>query len=355
MDVFIHNIIAPYRTPLFDEIAKKRSIHILYVTKNDSNRRWSQESKFLDHPHSFLFGFSFFRLKLSPFLFFNLIRLRPTRIVCLDDDPNFLNFCLALIYCRIVNIPFVSWFGMYKRRGHWTDFLSWAFRRLLYRGVSKVWSYSAGSSKFLVAERLVSQQKIVEGLQGYPESLIDFGYETGVLERYENKRLVYIGEINERKGVHDVLLPAIDLLLKKNEDFKLEVDVVGSGCLLEDLKKEFAGRQQIEFHGYRHGRDKYRILSGAFFLILPSHDDPWGWVVNEASALGVPCAVSVLAMSKEMTPEMLRFVPKAESMVDMLEQLCNMSADEYQEACLTAKKMADKHSLKKTLASYELL
>ena len=355
MEVIIHNIIAPYRTPLFDEIARRRDATVLYVTKSDKNRLWDQDDANLRHPHHFLLTCKLGRLNWSPFLLITLAKLRPCRVICLDDDPNIVNFIQTFIFCRFTGVPLVAWCGRYKSRGHFLDPVLTAMRRFIYKRIQKVWSYSAGSTNFLIHDEGVIPEKIIEGLQGYPINLIDFEHVESVSTRYRGKSLVYIGEISDRKAVRDLLLPSFELLIEDSQYLNFRLDLIGDGPLLKELQAEYSSISRIKFHGYLEGKEKFSILGAGYFLILPSYADPWGWVVNEASSLGVPCAVSTEVMSKEMVAPQFCFTPDLRHTYLTMRRLAEMSQTEYQEQSEFAKMMAKEHSLCKALSSYELL
>ena len=52
--LFIHNIIAPYRTPLFEALSKKYEIQVVFLEKMDADRKWSQRPEELHFDHKFL-------------------------------------------------------------------------------------------------------------------------------------------------------------------------------------------------------------------------------------------------------------------------------------------------------------
>jgi len=68
---------------------------------------------------------------------------------------------------------------------------------------------------------------------------------------------------------------------------------VGRGPL-RDAVAEQARRLsvEVEFAGFRRGRDLAAYYLSADFLVLSSRDDPWGLVVNEAMAAGLPVVCS---------------------------------------------------------------
>lgn len=71
--------------------------------------------------------------------------------------------------------------------------------------------------------------------------------------------------------------------------------LLGAGPLEGELRKQAAALavdHQIDFKGFLSGRDLAREIAGSAALVLPSASEPWGLVVNEAMALGIPVIVS---------------------------------------------------------------
>jgi glycosyltransferase involved in cell wall biosynthesis len=73
-----------------------------------------------------------------------------------------------------------------------------------------------------------------------------------------------------------------------------ELHLCGSGPLEEALKAQVArvGLEGVRFRGYLQEREIAATLASSLALILPSTEEPFGLVVNEALALGVPVLLS---------------------------------------------------------------
>lgn len=73
-----------------------------------------------------------------------------------------------------------------------------------------------------------------------------------------------------------------------------DLHICGSGELEDQLRSEVAkrGLSGFEFHGFLPAAGVARILATSLALILPSIEEQWGLVVNEAVAMGVPILCS---------------------------------------------------------------
>lgn len=111
------------------------------------------------------------------------------------------------------------------------------------------------------------------------------------LRRSPPWRLLFVGRIEERKGVAD-LIDAAALLAQRGVPF--ELDLVGGAASpveLEQLKAraERAGLPMASFRGVAKGRDELAAFyRRADLLILPTHSDAFARVLYEAMVFGVP-------------------------------------------------------------------
>lgn len=73
-----------------------------------------------------------------------------------------------------------------------------------------------------------------------------------------------------------------------------DLHICGSGELEDNLRSDVAkrGLSGVRFHGFLPAAGVARILATSLALILPSTEEQWGLVVNEAVAMGVPILCS---------------------------------------------------------------
>ncbi|WP_180028523.1 glycosyltransferase [Acinetobacter sp. YH16032] len=106
----------------------------------------------------------------------------------------------------------------------------------------------------------------------------------------DRKAFMYLGRLIHLKGV-DLLLKAFSHI--KNEDWCLII--VGDGCdkkKLVNLSIHLGLDKNILFCPSVSSNDVGEILSAADVIVLPSREDGWGVVLNEAASLGKPIIAS---------------------------------------------------------------
>lgn len=101
-------------------------------------------------------------------------------------------------------------------------------------------------------------------------------------------RLLFCGQLVERKGVHLLVQAVLHLLQQHRANVSL--DLVGRGELQQELESmipvPFLDR--FRFHGFRQPAELPEYFSKADVFILPSLHDGWGVVINQAMASGLP-------------------------------------------------------------------
>ena len=109
---------------------------------------------------------------------------------------------------------------------------------------------------------------------------IERTYEEGKLN------LIFIGEVNQRKGIYQICEAA-----KKLNNPNIEFNIVGSGY--EAQKELFAPyTKYVTFHGTAYFEKMQKHLEHNQVLLFPSMGDGFGFVVLEAMAAGMPVIAS---------------------------------------------------------------
>jgi glycosyltransferase involved in cell wall biosynthesis len=106
---------------------------------------------------------------------------------------------------------------------------------------------------------------------------------------YNWNNLLFVGRIEEAKGVH-ILLKALPKILKENK--KLHLKIVGSGSqinYIKNLAKELGVANFVKFSGHLSSKQIMNLNSRATIIIVPSlWPEPFGIVGLEAMGFGKP-------------------------------------------------------------------
>jgi glycosyltransferase involved in cell wall biosynthesis len=178
-------------------------------------------------------------------------------------------------------------------KNHWKE----KAKAFFFRHCDGFFCYGVRSKEY-VESYGVNERKIFYRCQA---AALPHGYDaSAVLAHYENNggdaattpRFVYVGRLSVEKGLFD-LLEAFRYLRDQMPEAKL--DIVGAGLLRDELverTRRLGLESAITFLGAKTQEEIGQRLMRSAALILPSHREPWGLVVNEALSYGCPVVVS---------------------------------------------------------------
>lgn len=110
-------------------------------------------------------------------------------------------------------------------------------------------------------------------------------------DRFPNNYFLTVARLSPEKNLHS-LLSAFEIYRHRGGQWALVI--VGTGPSKQVLKKsvppDLAG--SLYWYGWASYNDLPALYHGASCFILPSIKEPWGLVVNEAMAAGLPVLVS---------------------------------------------------------------
>lgn len=144
---------------------------------------------------------------------------------------------------------------------------------------------------------------------GFVRRPVLLGYDTISLERmrsdaaaskmvsppaYNQRSFIYVGRFVDLKNL-PMLIDAYDQYAKQAGPAAHRLVLVGSGPLeaqLRDQVRALGLGELVTFAGFCSGSELAGLLHGGLALLLVSYCEPWGLVVNEALALGLPVIAS---------------------------------------------------------------
>jgi glycosyltransferase involved in cell wall biosynthesis len=113
--------------------------------------------------------------------------------------------------------------------------------------------------------------------------------------RLPSRFILFVGRLVPEKGVFDLL----EAYSKLEGGVRSEVGLVfaGDGVSREELTQQAKriSPGAVYFPGFAQRDDLAGLYALAECLVLPTHSDTWGLVVNEGMACGLPIIVSTVA------------------------------------------------------------
>lgn len=284
--LIIHNILSPYRLHEFEALGRRDGINltVLFLRKGDKRRPWR------DLPptpsfRSIILG----PLGGVPGTATVLLRERPSIVIVGGwDEPAFISAHALKQVCRYRLVIWMESTKLDRRpSSRWRELTK---RRLIRHADALL---CAGRASAAFARELGATSVFVA-----PNATDNAFFEEGATAaRYDARHdvapptAIFVGRLSNEKGV-DVLLRAW-AQVELGEPLA-HLIVVGSGPEEAALKTlaDGLGLTRTEWVPFVQQQYLPPWYARASVLVLPSRSEPWGFVVNEAMACGVPVIAS---------------------------------------------------------------
>lgn len=305
--VILTEIIAPYRIPVFNALAVQPGVdlHVMFLAETDEGlRQWSIYKNEIKFSHQVLPSWRWragkSNILVNRRVFSALGKENPQVIIC--GGYNYATSWLGLWWAKRHKAEFVLWSesnGRDARSGarrveslkmfflrHCDRFVvpgkaSFEYLKSLGCPATAIWTAPNAVDNDLFASRAGtarSQAAQIKEKRGLPARFI-----------------LFVGRLVPEKGIFDLLAAYARL----ESDLRSAVGLVFAGDGIS--REELTGRAKdinpgnICFPGFAQREELADLYALAEALVLPTHSDTWGLVVNEAMACGLPVVVSDVA------------------------------------------------------------
>lgn len=298
--VIVTEIIAPYRIPVFNALAARGAVdlHVVFLADTDpSLRQWRVYKDEICFSYQVLPSWRArlgnHTVLLNRGLAAALRAASPEVIVC--GGYSYLASWQTLWWARKKNRPLLLWSESNARdmRSHNTvvEFVKRRFVKSCYGFV-----VPGRSSLDYLRQLGVRSQPIFTAPNAVDNELFSRLAASarqnggGVRSRYglPDRFFLYVGRLVPNKGVFELLAAyeALEDCLREQIGLVFVGDGAARSELLERANKVRPGR--IQSLGFVHRDQLPGFYALAEALVFPTHSDPWGLVVNEAMACGLP-------------------------------------------------------------------
>lgn len=295
----VSEIPTPYRIPLFAQLGTRPDVQVMvfYCAGTDPWRGGGalEDQRF---PSKVLPGFTFggkaggMNWKVNPGISRELTKYRPDVVVLGGYvQPTML---LAIAWCRRRSVPYILHWESHDAalRARWKMWVKRPLVRGVVRGASAFLATSSLAASHL--KRWGAEERDIFLLPNLPDVA---GIAAATASHRDHRsapptalRFIYVGRLVNQKGLHDLLTAFRDA----RTSHAAELHIYGEGTLESEIRARCRDEQiaSVYLHGYL-GQDRLpAVLAEADCLVLPSHDEPFGVVVMEALAGGVPVIIS---------------------------------------------------------------
>ncbi len=289
--LFLTNYASPYRVNFFNELGKFCDVTVLFTDnirdQKHRSQKWFNEQKYSDFKYIQLgkkLGFKEKSIYLDIFKYLN--KNYDAIIIGGYSSPTYM---IAIEYMLFKKIPFYLEVdgGLIRKDNK----LKFYFKKHLISAAGRWFSSGKETTKYLVHYG-ANKNKIIE----YPFTSLwqeDISQKISSIEQKqilrkqlgitEDKVIISVGQFIYRKG-YDVLLKAAAALSKD-----IGIYIIGANPTQEylDLQKEL-NLTQVHFVGFQTKEELKKWYQAADVFVLPTREDIWGLVINEAMAQGLP-------------------------------------------------------------------
>jgi glycosyltransferase involved in cell wall biosynthesis len=305
--VILTEIIAPYRIPVFNALAQRPEIdlHVVFLSENDPTlRQWriyKDEIRFqYDVLPSWRRRLGGYNVLLNRGVHSALTRIKPDVVLC--GGYNYLASWQAAYWARVHRVPLLLWSestAFDQRRGYrFVEFIKTRFLSLCAAFV-----VPGRSSLNYLKDLGIAEAKIFTAPNAVDISLFsrlaEKSRQDGVQRRglppLPPRYFLYVGRLVQAKGIFEL----VEAYAQLDAEMRSQIGLVfvGDGSDRVELVERAAriSPGTIQVLGFAHREELAELYALADVLVFPTHSDPWGLVVNEAMACGLPVIVTDVA------------------------------------------------------------
>lgn len=286
--LIITELLTPYRVDWFDELGKSAELKVLYTKETDKsrNRKWlSKRSNNIKCKR--LKGFKF---KDNEICFEVITELKKDYDIILLDGYSFPTQMLAILYLKIKKKDFFMNIDGGFIRENEKKYIYY-IKKFFISSVSYYLSSSIQTDKYLIhyGANLKSIYrhnftslfaKDIKKQINTPDEKLRLKQ---ILNIEEQKVIISVGQFIHRKGF-DILIKSMRFIPKN-----YGVYIIGGTPTKEfiDMKKKY-NLENLYFIEFKQSEELRKYYDLADLFVLPTREDIWGLVVNEAMASGLP-------------------------------------------------------------------
>jgi glycosyltransferase involved in cell wall biosynthesis len=293
--LFLTNIPSPYRVDFFNELGKYTDLTVLYELRSasDRNEEWNRDGNERNYEEIYLpsvmrFTSSAFCPEVSKYL----KKGRYHQIIVGGYSTPTGMYAIQLLKNRKIKYILNSDGGF---AGTGENRIKYAVKKHFISGADAYLSSGALSDKYLTYYGADSIR-----IFRYPfSSMKNCDISKKIPDDHEkaelrnklcltgDKLIIAVGSFIHRKGF-DILIEAAHIL-KEKYNTEYDIYIVGGECTPEYSNAvEKYGLKKIHFLPFMKDNEIHAYYRAADLFVLPTREDIWGLVINEAMAAGLP-------------------------------------------------------------------
>ena len=287
--LWLTNLPAPYRFPIWERISAEYALHVKFLLKKDNWRNWQA-------PASAKWDWEYLSLKSLKIGEFDLVpSYRGSKRVLDGIDVVVMGgweapfFVKTIFNAKKKQIPIIQFYASTIASHRFNSPLIRKIRLLIFSQADFIVTAGTASTE-AVLEIGIAKEKIITLFNSVDVSWFYSYARSHRIAPMPGHRFLYVGQLIARKNV-GALIEAF-ALIKQGEDRLL---IAGDGPLVDELRATATSLgvgDVIDFLGHKNQEELATIYASSNTFILPSTNEVWGLVVNEALASGLHAVIS---------------------------------------------------------------
>ncbi len=301
----VHNTIAPYRHPLFEKLSQNLDLIIYYCSVKHGLRNWTLWPRNYDYEYKVLPGILVGDFCANPSVVKEIAVNKPQVLVLggYVDPTMWLAFALG----KLLKISIIYWTEATKEPQSILGAMTRPLR-ILFTKKSDAIIVPGRLSKNYVTTLGVDIKRVFTAVNSIDNRLF-----IEISNKYRSRKeelkaqlgfkgkvvILYVGQLIKRKGLEH-LLRAYAKLKQEHEEAALVL--LGSGFLEHELRNLASSLRLQDFKIIHAGlslEDLIKLYSAVDIFALPTLEDIWGFVINEALACGLPVVTTCASQAAQ--------------------------------------------------------
>lgn len=287
--LWLTNLPAPYRFPIWDRMAESVDLHVVFALKRRNWRNWPEpNSKKWSHTYLSLNSVQIKEHDFIPSFRGSSRILGDVDVVIVGGWENSI-FIRTILLAKRRRIPVIQFYESTEASKRFSKGVIARTRKWIFQKPDLFITISRQSAAFL--EKLGVESKRIVTLFNPVD--VDWYFEYAKKNQKQQEtghRFLYVGQLIERKNIESIIRAFSEI--RNSQD---TLTIAGDGPLkfeLVQLSKILQIENSIHFVGHKNQEQVANLHVNSNTLVLSSTNEVWGLVVNEALASGLHVVVS---------------------------------------------------------------
>ena len=301
--IILTEIISPYRIPPFNCLAKDEDIDltVFFFAETETRRSWLVEKEKIQFNYQVLWGLQLGKsyqsapVFVNPDAIYQLWKQQPDVIIC--GGWHHFTHWLAFVYARMTKTPLLIWSESTLKDERSSSNIKHKLKTWIVNQADGYIVPGNAQTKYLldlgarkdriyIAPNAVDSDFFTSQAQYYRQQKAVCQQKLGI----DGCVILYVGRLIDEKGIPELL----EAFTKLSGNKLLTLVIIGDGSRSQ-YYHSYTQQNQLDnvvFTGFQPQSALPQYYGIADIFVFPTRSDPWGLVLNEAMAAGLPIVCS---------------------------------------------------------------